>query len=220
MANPASPELIDFLQQAGIRSDHPIVAYFVHIGLTSETSFVEFKPDPTDLVAWCDKFKTEVKFGTQKIGPIDGDHLDALKASLVATHKAIGKSTNPTTASPSSKDPDDKIPKTLPPGVYNELIEQYNKVTTHGQRRAFPEKQLLGAEMIIARMWYEHNKSKCYTGVTLGELLQHRHFTATGNINNRVSDKKHETILTIDSEAKTLVEKNKADWDPHTLYSW
>ncbi len=165
MANPASPELIDFLQQAGIRSDHPIVHYLVHIGLTSETSFVEFKPDPADLVAWCDKFKTEVKFGTQKIGPIEGDHLDALKASLVATHKAINKSNSPVTTSPAtagipataatpSKDPDDKIPKTLPPGVYNELIEQYNKVSIHGQRRAFPEKQLLGAEKIIARMWY------------------------------------------------------------------
>ena len=228
MANPASPELLDFLQHAGIRSDHPIVYYLVHIGLTSETAFVEFKPDPADLVAWCDKFKTEVKFGTQKIGPIEGDHLDALKASLVATHKAINKSNHPTTAGPTTtgppaapaatpKDTDDKIPKTLPPGVYNELIEQYNKVTIHGHRRAFPEKQLLGAEKIIARMWYEHNKSKCYTAVTLGELLQHRHFTATGNINNRVSDKKHETILTIDSESKTLVEKNKADWDPHTL---
>ena len=142
-----------------------------------------------------------VKFGAQKIGPIEGDHLDALKASLVATHKAINKSNHPTTTGPTTtsppaapaatpKDTDDKIPKTLPPGVYNELIEQYNKVSIHGHRRAFPEKQLLGAEKIIARMWYEHNKSKCYTAVTLGELLQHRHFTATGNINNRVSDKK------------------------------
>ena len=228
MANPASPELIDFLQQAGVRSDHPIVLYMTHIGLTSETAFVEFRPDPADLLAWCDKFKSEVKFGTQKIGPIDGDHLDALKASLVAAHKAINKSITPTIPSAPStglpatpattpKDADDKIPKTLPPGVYNELVEQYNKVTIHGQRRAFPEKQLLGAEKIIARMWYEHHKSKCYTAVTLGELLQHRHFTATGNINSRISDKKHETILTIDSESKTLVEKNKADWDPHTL---
>ena len=227
MANPVSPELVDFLQHAGIRSDHPIVLYMTHIGLTSETAFVEFRPDSADLLAWCDKFKSEIKFGAHKIGPIEGDHLDALKASLVAAHKAINKSITPTTTSAPStglptppatthKDTDDKIPKTLPPGVYNELVEQYNKVTIHGQRRAFPEKQLLGAEKIIARMWHEHNKSKCYTAVTLGELLQHRHFTATGNINSRINDKKHETILTIDSESKTLVEKNKADWDPHT----
>ena len=228
MANPVSPELVDFLQHAGIRSDHPIVLYMTHIGLTSETAFVEFRPDSADLPAWCDKFKSEIKFGAHKIGPIEGDHLDALKASLVAAHKAINKSITPinTSAPPTGlptspatthKDTDDKIPKTLPPGVYNELVEQYNKVTIHGQRRAFPEKQLLGAEKIIARMWHEHNKSKCYTAVTLGELLQHRHFTATGNINSRINDKKHETILTIDSESKTLVEKNKADWDPHTL---
>ena len=59
------------------------------------------------------------------------------------------------------------------------------------------------------RMWHEHNKSKCYTAVTLGELLQHRHFTATGNINSRINDKKHETILTIDSESKTLISRKE-----------
>ena len=88
---PMSTELQDFLQNAGIRSDHPIIAYLTHIGLTSEIAFVEFKPNTVELSAWCDKFRTEVKFGENKIGPMEGDQLEVLKASLIATHKAINK---------------------------------------------------------------------------------------------------------------------------------
>ena len=86
-----STELIDFLQNAGIRNDHPIVAYLTHIGLTSDISFVEFKTDTHELAAWCEKFKSEVTFGDNKIGPMDGDQLAAMKASLIATYKAINR---------------------------------------------------------------------------------------------------------------------------------
>ena len=224
-----STDLLKHLQEAGIRPDHAIVGYLTHIGLISDIAFVEFKPDTVELAGWCDKFKAEITFGDNKIGPIDGDQLDVLKASLIATHKSITKKLGstlpagpPTTGTtvPSVitlKDSEDKAPKVLPPGIYADLVEAYNKVTINGQRRTFPEKLLLGAEKIIARMWHEHVKSKCYTGVKLGELLQHRHFTATGSVNNRVTDKTNETVLTIDADTKTLIEKNKQEWDPHTL---
>ena len=223
-----STDLLKHLQEAGIRPDHAIVGYLT-LGLISDIAFVEFKPDTVELAGWCDKFKAEITFGDNKIGPIDGDQLDVLKASLIATHKSITKKlgstlpAGPTTTGttvPSVitlKDPEDKAPKVLPPGIYADLVEAYNKVTINGQRRTFPEKLLLGAEKIIARMWHEHVKSKCYTGVKLGELLQHRHFTATGSVNNRVTDKTNETVLTIDADTKTLIKKNKQEWDPHTL---
>ena len=224
-----STDLLKHLQEAGIRPDHAIVGYLTHIGLISDIAFVEFKPDTVELAGWCDKFKAEITFGDNKIGPIDGDQLDVMKASLIATHKSITKklgSTTPAGPPPTGptvpsvitlKDSEDKTPKALPPEIYADLVEAYNKVTINGQRRTFPEKLLLGAEKIIARMWHEHVKSKCYTGVKLGELLQHRHFTATGSVNNRVTDKTNETVLTIDADTKTLVEKNKQEWDPHTL---
>ena len=224
-----SADLLKHLQEAGIRPDHAIVSYLTHIGLISDIAFVEFKPDTVELAGWCDKFKVEITFGDNKIGPIDGDQLDAMKASLIATHKSITKklgSTMPTGPPPTGptlpsvitlKDSEDKAPKALPPGIYADLVEAYNRVTINGQRRTFPEKLLLGAEKIIARMWHQHVKSKCYTGVKLGELLQHRHFTATGSVNNRVTDKTNETVLTIDADTKTLIEKNKQEWDPHTL---
>ena len=225
-----SADLLKHLQEAGIRPDHAIVSYLTHIGLISDIAFVEFKPDTVELAGWCDKFKSEVTFGDNKIGPIDGDQLDVMKASLIATHKSITKklgSSMPAAPPPigptvpsviTLKDSEDKAPKALPPGIYADLVEAYNRVTINGQRRTFPEKLLLGAEKIIARMWHEHVKSKCYTGVKLGELLQHRHFTATGSVNNRVTDKTNETVLTIDADTKTLIEKNKQEWDPHTLF--
>ena len=217
-----SGDLLKHLQEAGIRPDHPIVSYLTHIGLISDSAFVEFKPDTVELAGWCDKFKSEVTFGDNKIGPFEGDQLDVMKASLIATHKSITRKLGASApvAVPSVitvKDSEDKAPKSLPPGIYAELVETYNKVTLNGQRRTFPEKLLLGAEKIIARMWHEHVKTKCYTGVKLGELLQHRHFTATGSVNNRVTDKTNETVLTIDADTKTLIEKNKQEWDPHTL---
>ena len=240
-----SADLLKHLQEAGIRPDHPIVSYLTHIGLISDIAFVEFKPDTVELAGWCDKLKSEVTFGDNKIGPIDGDQLDVMKASLIATHKSITKKlgssmpaipppTGPTVPSVITlKDSEDKAPKALPPGIYADLVEAYNRVTINGQRRTFPEKLLLGAEKIIARMWHEHVKTKCYTGVKLGELLQHRHFTATGSVNNRVTDKTNETVLTIDADTKTLIEKNKQEWndfrwprshqmgmDTHSLRGW
>ena len=86
-----SADLLKHLQEAGIRPDHPIVSYLTHIGLISDIAFVEFKPDTVELAGWCDKFKSEVTFGDNKIGPIDGDQLDVMKASLIATHKSITK---------------------------------------------------------------------------------------------------------------------------------
>ena len=89
-----SAELLKHLQEAGIRPDHAIVSYLTHIGLTSDIAFVEFKPDTVELAGWCDKFKSEVTFGDAKIGPIDGDQLEVMKASLIATHKSITKKLN------------------------------------------------------------------------------------------------------------------------------
>jgi len=52
---------------------------------------VEFKPDTVELAGWCDKFRSELKFGDNKIGPMEGDQLEVMKASLIATRKSITK---------------------------------------------------------------------------------------------------------------------------------
>ena len=126
MANSMSTELVDHLQAAGIRSDHPIVHYLAHIGLTSDIAFAEFKTNTDDLIAWCDKFQAEIKLETKRLDPWKVN-LAALRASLVATHKAIIKKSIPTPSAPSAtptmpsmtkcKDSDDKVAKALHPKI-------------------------------------------------------------------------------------------------------
>ena len=55
---------------------------------------------------------------------------------------------------PTGRDTDDQdtVPKCLPAGVCTTLVEEYNKITIDGDRRQFPEKQLLGIEKVLARM--------------------------------------------------------------------
>ncbi|CAE7517835.1 unnamed protein product [Symbiodinium sp. CCMP2592] len=52
-----------------------------------------------------------------------------------------------------------------------------------GEPREFPTIRLLGAEEILARMYWEHTARKLYTPVGLGELLAKRTFSSTGVVN-------------------------------------
>ena len=66
---------------------------------------------------------------------------------------------NPAPSQPATTtqpDRDNIIPKDLPSGVYSKLVEDYNSITLDGVRRVFPEKLLLGAEKVLARMYHEH----------------------------------------------------------------
>ena len=77
--------------------------------------------------------------------------------------------------------PGDRPPKTFP--EWGPLVKRYNEVTVAGEPRDFPTNLLLGAEEVLARMYFEHTKSKEYTAVGLGEILQRRTFTAAMEVN-------------------------------------
>ena len=68
----------------------------------------------------------------------------------------------------------DSVPKTLPASVYTTLVEDYNEITIDSDRRQFPERQLMGAEKVLARMYHEHHTSKMYTATSLGEVMSQR----------------------------------------------
>ena len=78
-------------------------------------------------------------------------------------------------------DPDEKIPKTF--AYWAAQIDVYNNRLLDGKKRRFPENMLAGAESVLARVWHEHTKTKAYTPITLGEILQKRLFTASGDVN-------------------------------------
>ena len=77
-------------------------------------------------------------------------------------------------------DPDDKIPKTFAHCATQ--IDVYNNRLLDGKKRRFLENMLAGAES-LARVWHEHTKTKACTPISLGEILQKRLFTASGDVN-------------------------------------
>ena len=113
---------------------------------------------------------------------------------------------------------DNKVPRTLPPGKWSELVSAYNHVTLNGKPRVFPVKELLGAEVIVTRLWHERHISKMYTPLQLGELLQQRSFTASGEINPLCKNPRKSGILTVDEE-RNLVEADDPTWVPRSVLS-
>ncbi|OLP93918.1 hypothetical protein AK812_SmicGene24117 [Symbiodinium microadriaticum] len=107
----------------------------------------------------------------------------------------------------------DTIPKSLPAGVYSKLVEDYNSITIDDVRRTFPEKLLLGAEKVLARMYHEHHTSKLYTATPLGEIMAQRVWTSFNTINsNRKKKDSSEKKLILDDKNQ-ISEKSQEEWD-------
>ena len=113
------------------------------------------------------------------------------------------------------KDKDEKVPKTLPVGVWSSLIQKYNSEQLHGRDRQFPVKELMGAECVVARLWFEHHRSKLYTPLHLGELLQQRSFQSNGDLNPLAKGQKKLTNLFW--EDGSLVHKEESVWQPKSI---
>ena len=119
-------------------------------------------------------------------------------------------------ASTGSSTSETKVPRTLPSGKWSELVETYNKVTLHGRNRQFPVRELLGAECVVARLWHERHVSRQYTPLQLGEILQHRSFSASGDINPLARNPRKTSVLSLD-EDKQLIESDDPTWTPRSL---
>ena len=133
------------------------------------------------------------------------------QARLAATTSSPTPTPTTPTATSASTDKDN-VPKTLPQGVYAQLIKDYNNITLDGEKRTFPEKILLGADKVLARMYHEHHTSKHYTAVTLGEIMSQRVFTSLGTVNaNRKKDDLDKRLI-VDNKQQ-LVTKEPPDWD-------
>ena len=76
----------------------------------------------------------------------------------------------PSTSTATSSDRS-KAPKTLPKNYWADMVADYESVTINGQPRKFPAHLLLGAEEVLARMVHEHQTSKIFTPVRLGEII-------------------------------------------------
>ena len=148
---------------------------------------------------------------TNVVKVLYGETRAKYQARLAATTSSPPSTPATPTATSASTDKDN-VPKTLPQGVYAQLIKDYNNITLDGEKRTFPEKILLGADKVLARMYHEHHTSKRYTAVTLGEIMSQRVFTSLGTVNaNRKKDDLDKRLI-VDNKQQ-LVTKGPPDWD-------
>lgn len=119
------------------------------------------------------------------------------------------------TATPNATN-SEKTPKQLPAQVWQKQVARYNGITVDGRPRKFPEKEVLGAEQILGRIWHEHTVSKAYTPVGLGEILQKRSFTAAGEVNPLQKQNKALQVLRVQDDQIVQDEENKI-WTPRSI---
>ena len=110
----------------------------------------------------------------------------------------------------------DKVPSCLKSGVWRIQIDLYEQSFT--PNRVFPTEKLIGAEAVLARVLFENQVSKLYTPIKLGELLQARSFTATGNVNPVATrDKLFQKLGFTEDGTIELAPKNT--WDPQSQWA-
>ena len=162
------------LTENGIPDTSPLLDYLDWAGIRTKNSLPMFFADTDKITEWTEKFQNEITFGTPETKihfpendrrkglqacfiaawHICRDDFDAARQSKLPTPTPLPLTSTPATT-PSSTD--DKIPKTWPKGVYQQLLTDYK--TSTGNTKSFPEKILIGAEKVIVRMWHEHART-------------------------------------------------------------
>ena len=110
---------------------------------------------------------------------------------------------------------EETIPRQLPPGVWANLLHEYQSQQIGGVDRIFPVNELLGTDKILARVYYEHTSSKTYSPVGLGELVAARTFTAAGEPNPLAKKDRSTTTLLL-NDAKLVAAPEEA-WQPRSV---
>ena len=116
----------------------------------------------------------------------------------------------PPTGSAKATSTDDRVPKSLPAGVWN-----YQEEQLHGVNRAFLEQELLGAGTTLARVYHELPHSRMFSPMALGEIVEKRSFTASGDV-NPVSKQKKSQPLTIE-DSQLVYQDDQSTWTPRSL---
>ena len=145
---------------------------------------------------------------------VDADYFEATvmmaweKARLAVSHPPVVPPTGASASTPSlpiapQPKPLEKAPKTLPPGVWKQQVDKFEQAFSPA--RTFPQKLLIGAEQVLARIWWERTESFDYTPIGLGELLRLRAFTADGQVN---------TLMTRAAKEEKLLGIIRRDGEP------
>eukprot|EP00435_Cladocopium_sp_Y103_P036545 s1034_g9.t1 len=141
---------------------------------------------------------------------------EALRLSAVPLPPASGPTAPPAGGGTTAQPATEKTPKSLPAQIWQRQVARYNNVTVDGRPRRFPEREVLGAEKILGRIWDEHVNTKSYTPVGLGELLERRSFTASGDVNPLQKQAKSGQALRLVDDQLVHDEEGRA-WTPRSV---
>ena len=109
----------------------------------------------------------------------------------------------------------DKAPKKLGQGVWLKQIGLYEDAQS--PPRPFPQKLIAGADEVLARMLWEHEVSKVYSELGLGEIIGVRMYDSCGQVNKYRNKNKGKDVLafrSIGGEEMEVVKKEGTGWNP------
>ena len=105
------------------------------------------------------------------------DEIRVARAARVAATTTAAASAASTPAAATTK-----VPKTLPDNYWADFLAEYQSETIGGIARQFPTHLLSGADEVLARLVHER-VTRSFSPLRLGEIVAHRQFTVSGQIN-------------------------------------
>ncbi|CAE7275931.1 yciC, partial [Symbiodinium sp. CCMP2456] len=183
----ALPDLDDVASRAGF--DTEMIAYLSAKGITNAGLFLHCFTDQAKIAPFFEPLRAGFDLAGNTVKRSDDERLILEAATRVALDELsvrrsqmLAASTpvpaalpGASVSSPSSES--HKVPKTLPKNYWSEYVKEFESVILLGRNREFPSHLLLGAEEVLARMVHQHQTSKQYSPVRLGEIISLRHFT-------------------------------------------
>ena len=85
--------------------------------------------------------------------------------------------------------------------------------------RLFPQKMIAGADEVLARMVWEHETSKVYSELGLGEIIAVRMYDSCGHVNKFRNKNKGKDILgsrNVGGDEVEVVKKEGTGWNPRS----
>ena len=138
-------------------------------------------------------------------------------AKTMATSATAVTAAQPVASGPAASSTEDKVPKSLAAGKWTQMITHYQGQQIGGRDRIFPVHELLGTESILARIVHEHEISKMYSPVLLGELISSRTFLPTGEPNPLSKRDRTSQKLQLTGDSGILVAAPDEPWQPRSV---
>ena len=134
-----------------------------------------------------------------------------------ATRAGAAQPALPSPAAPFAAAPQGAPParaqSALSPGKWKLQIEQFESRWT--PRRVFPQKFLIGAEAVFARLLHELRMTRLFTLLGLGEILRIRAYTTSGQVNHLATKQRDAALsLVTGKDGAAELSLRSQSWSP------